>query len=134
MTFSVVILLIAFLWNFRNFGLLSFGVEAEEDEVETDKFVQKNANKSKSVHDVADDPKLSKQALKIDKQQGEHETTVESDDELALKEKTGRVRDKLKTKTTNKSNDKVNLPESDSDDDLTDELEKERKLKRQKKA
>lgn len=46
---------------FRNFGLLSFGEEAEEDEEETDSFVQKNAGKPKSTHDILDDPKLSKQ-------------------------------------------------------------------------
>lgn len=45
----------------RNFGLLSFGEEAEEDEEETDSFVQKNAGKPKSTHDILDDPKLSKQ-------------------------------------------------------------------------
>lgn len=44
----------------KNFGLLSFGNEAEEDEEETNVFVQKNAGKAKSTHDVLDDPKLSK--------------------------------------------------------------------------
>lgn len=44
----------------KNFGLLSFGNEAEEDEEETNEFVQKNAGKAKSTHDVLDDPKLSK--------------------------------------------------------------------------
>lgn len=45
----------------KNFGLLSFGNEAEEDEEETNVFVQKNAGKAKSTHDVLDDPKLSKE-------------------------------------------------------------------------
>lgn len=45
----------------RNFGLLSFGEEAEEDEDQTNDFVKKNAGKAKSTHDVLDDPKLSKE-------------------------------------------------------------------------
>lgn len=49
----------------RNFGLLSFGDEAEEDEEETDSYVQKNAGKAKSTHDVLDDPKLSKETVTI---------------------------------------------------------------------
>lgn len=53
--------------NSRNFGLLSFGAEAEEDEIETNEFVQKVSSKGKSTHDVLDDPKLSKASLKMDK-------------------------------------------------------------------
>lgn len=45
----------------RNFGLLSFGEEAEEDEEETESYVQKFAGKSKSTHDVLDDPTLSRE-------------------------------------------------------------------------
>lgn len=45
----------------KNFGLLSFGEEAEEDEVETNTFVQTLSGKAKSTHDVLDDPKLSKE-------------------------------------------------------------------------
>uniref|UniRef100_A0A182JTW0 Spliceosome-associated protein CWC27 homolog n=1 Tax=Anopheles christyi TaxID=43041 RepID=A0A182JTW0_9DIPT len=46
----------------KNFGLLSFGDEAEEEEFETQVYVQKNASgRGKSSHDVLDDPKLSKQ-------------------------------------------------------------------------
>ncbi|ALC43849.1 CG10907 [Drosophila busckii] len=51
----------------KNFGLLSFGEEAEGDEEETTIFVKKNAGKAKSLHDVADDPKLSKEAIKVPK-------------------------------------------------------------------
>lgn len=46
---------------FRNFGLLSFGNEAEEDEEETNEFVQKYSGKAKSTHDLLTDPKLSKE-------------------------------------------------------------------------
>lgn len=54
------ILLYCFFFR-RNFGLLSFGAEAEEDEEETDNFVQKYSGKAKSTHDVLDDPNLSKE-------------------------------------------------------------------------
>ncbi|XP_053663028.1 spliceosome-associated protein CWC27 homolog [Anopheles marshallii] len=46
----------------KNFGLLSFGDEAEEEELETKVYVQKIApGRGKSSHDVLDDPNLSKQ-------------------------------------------------------------------------
>uniref|UniRef100_A0A182WIY6 Spliceosome-associated protein CWC27 homolog n=1 Tax=Anopheles minimus TaxID=112268 RepID=A0A182WIY6_9DIPT len=46
----------------KNFGLLSFGDEAEEEEIETKVYVQKIApGRGKSSHDVLDDPNLSKQ-------------------------------------------------------------------------
>lgn len=47
--------------------MLSFGEEAEEDEEETNTFVKKIAGKAKSTHDVLDDPLLSKETLKIEK-------------------------------------------------------------------
>lgn len=139
--------------------MLSFGEEAEEDETLTNDFVQKNATKSKSVFDI--DPKLSKEAAQNEKKReldDDHfeENPVESDDEVTLKEKTDRIRDKLKklsksdqgAKSRTKPKDEPEresepepepAPEpdqhSDSDsDDYTNELEKERKLKRQKKA
>lgn len=129
----------------RNFGLLSFGEEAEEDETETNDFVQKNATKSKSVHDVINDPKLSKEAVQIEKSRKDddpiEENAVGAVDETPVKEKTERIRDKLKrvSKWDQPEKKKVE-PEiveqkSDSDsDDYGNELEKERKLKRQKKA
>ncbi|XP_068149711.1 spliceosome-associated protein CWC27 homolog [Drosophila tropicalis] len=51
----------------KNFGLLSFGEEAEDDEQETNVYVKKNAGKAKSLHDATDDPKLSKEAIQIPK-------------------------------------------------------------------
>lgn len=129
--------------NSRNFGLLSFGEEAEEDETETNDFVQKNASKSKSVHDVIDDPKLSKEALQVEKQKlaDDHvkEKQIESDDDATKAQKTDRIRDKLKNAPKSSKGEKRPAePEehqSDSDsDEFTNELERERKLKRQKKA
>ncbi|XP_017080156.2 spliceosome-associated protein CWC27 homolog [Drosophila eugracilis] len=51
----------------KNFGLLSFGEEAEGDEEETNVYVKKNAGKAKSLHDVTDDPKLSKEPIRVPK-------------------------------------------------------------------
>lgn len=59
--FISVIFEIFFLCVNRNFGLLSFGAEAEEDEEQTISFVQKNSGKPKSTHDILEDPKLSKE-------------------------------------------------------------------------
>lgn len=132
--------------------MLSFGEEAEDDETETTQYVKKNASKSKSVHDIVDDPKLSKETIKIPKSKGVRDESDSSDDghieeketDASLKEKTDRVRDKLK-KGTKPSDERASekvakvQPElkepSDSDsDEFTNELERERKRKQQKKA
>lgn len=47
----------------RNYKLLSFGEEAEEDELETLEETKKFEGKSKSTHDCLDDPKLSSQTI-----------------------------------------------------------------------
>lgn len=124
--------------------MLSFGEEAEQDETETIDFVQKNAIKSKSVHDVIDDPKLSKEAVQIEKSEHDdgpiEEKTVEPEDDEHLQEKTDRIRDKLKKSSKSNQSEKKDakteaLQQSDSDsDEFTNELERERKLKRRKEA
>lgn len=43
----------------RNFKLLSFGEEAEEDEEETAEANRKYSGRSKSTHDILNDPWLS---------------------------------------------------------------------------
>uniref|UniRef100_H2YFH0 Spliceosome-associated protein CWC27 homolog n=1 Tax=Ciona savignyi TaxID=51511 RepID=H2YFH0_CIOSA len=43
----------------KDFKLLSFGEEAEEEEIDVAEFAAKHATKSKSSHDLANDPKLS---------------------------------------------------------------------------
>ncbi|KAJ6643442.1 Spliceosome-associated protein CWC27 like [Pseudolycoriella hygida] len=131
----------------KNFGLLSFGDEAEEDEEETNKFVQTVAGKAKSTHDVLDDPKLSKETatfVKVEKDDDDDvnlpEQSVEDPEEVVAK-----IRDKLKSSRANvqssgtsskkeKSSEEV-VPVSDSDsDEFGNELEKERQIKRKKKA
>lgn len=147
---DILFKILLFYTFFRNFGLLSFGQEALEDETETVDFVQKNASKSKSVHDVIDDPKLSKETVVIEKRKNDdegpiEEGTIESDDETDKIEKAKRIRDKLKqstSKTDSKKDSKGKISQkktedndaSSSDDGYENELEKERRLEKQKKV
>lgn len=63
---------------FRNFKLLSFGEEAEEDEEETLELNKKFAGKAKSAHDSLSDPKLSSQpAVEVSSKDGEESKTKE---------------------------------------------------------
>lgn len=52
--------------NFRNFKLLSFGEEAEEDEEELIDVVKEYSGRPKSTHDVLKDPQLSSEPAVID--------------------------------------------------------------------
>ncbi|XP_037936037.1 spliceosome-associated protein CWC27 homolog [Teleopsis dalmanni] len=126
----------------KNFGLLSFGEEAEEDEEETNVFVQKNAGKAKSMHDIVDDPKLSKQVIKI-----EHLSDVELDGDNAVvikeekelqEEYMQRIKNKLSSKSTRtikrEDHPKIKIEDTDSEDDvlLTHEEEKRREANSRK--
>lgn len=131
---------------YRNFGLLSFGEEAEEDEEETNQFVQKNAGKAKSMHDVVDDPKLSKDALRIE------DTNIRTDDELEeerklacvkeepvddddIEERRQRIKDKLQLKAKETKNiiktetAEIKNELSDSDEDVLLTQEQDHKIK-----
>lgn len=83
---------------YRNFKLLSFGEEAEEDEEESTRENVKFVGKGKSTHDVLDDPKLSKQ---IDEMDENDDAEIDSEDEEAVKaqklEQLENIRKKLKT-------------------------------------
>ncbi|XP_050073116.1 spliceosome-associated protein CWC27 homolog [Anopheles maculipalpis] len=140
----------------KNFGLLSFGDEAEEEELEANVFVQKNGpGRGKSSHDVLDDPKLSKQtsissAEESKKRQRSPDSRDHSSaDEEELSSSYGRskatqaeqddlnnVREKLKRKADDKRNEKsVPVPdanESDSDSDY--ELDGDRKKEKREQA
>uniref|UniRef100_A0A0A1XA14 Spliceosome-associated protein CWC27 homolog n=1 Tax=Zeugodacus cucurbitae TaxID=28588 RepID=A0A0A1XA14_ZEUCU len=136
----------------KNFGLLSFGEEAEEDEEETNQFVQKNAGKAKSMHDVVDDPKLSKDALPIEgsNTRSDDEEELEEERRLALvkkeplddddmEERRQRIKDKLQLKTNETKKliktETIEIKEelSDSDEDVLLTQEQERKIKSEKK-
>ena len=82
-----------YIWNLvstcRNFKLLSFGDEAEEDEEESVAVSKKLAFKSKSSHDLTNDPKLSSvPAVEVPSRKGPSEElqSSEEDDEPPSKE------------------------------------------------
>lgn len=91
-------------WSFRfsrNFKLLSFGEEAEEDEEETIEVNKKFAGKGKSAHDTLADPKLSAQtAVEVTKAEESHEEDEDSDEvtEVDKKGMTDRIKNKLLSK------------------------------------
>ncbi|KOB69882.1 putative serologically defined colon cancer antigen 10, partial [Operophtera brumata] len=107
----------------KNFGLLSFGDEAEEDETE----VQEYRGKPKSTHDLLEDPKLSKLTAEeeIKKKQIQTETTVTN------------IRDKLTSKKRESSTDRESKKikgggerdERDSDGDSGGESPLKREMK-----
>ncbi|XP_073836105.1 spliceosome-associated protein CWC27 homolog isoform X2 [Musca autumnalis] len=130
----------------KNFGLLSFGEEAEEDEVETTEFVQKNAGKAKSLHDVVDDPKLSKEPVKVklesesnSESEGEWKVPIKEEplDDDELHDRKQRIKDKLKSRISEiskKSKAPIKTEEiSDSDDDQLLTHEDEKRLQKEKK-
>jgi len=116
----------------KNFKLLSFGQEAEEDEEETAIEAKKFSGKSKSTHDVLDDPKLSSEPTISTAVEGSSEEVAEPDPEEQLEN----IRKKLKG-----NHKKLVAKKAPQDDDLepADELEsylfeerhKERKRKRE---
>lgn len=106
----------------KNFGLLSFGEEAEGDEQETTIFVKQNAGKAKSLHDATDDPKLSKEPIKVPKtERASSEEPLSDDCEEEKPRKTNCsdiIKSKLsKSKSTLAKPVKVELKSESEDDD-----------------
>ncbi|XP_071053703.1 spliceosome-associated protein CWC27 homolog [Onthophagus taurus] len=85
----------------KNFKLLSFGAEAEEDEEESIKESGKFVGKGKSTHDILDDPKLSAKTLKEEekeKKSGKKDSDVEEEDDGPNpEEQLENIRKKLKS-------------------------------------
>ncbi|KNC27162.1 hypothetical protein FF38_13849 [Lucilia cuprina] len=132
----------------KNFGLLSFGEEAEDYEVETNQFVQKNAGKAKSLHDVVDDPKLSKEPIKVKTEKPDEEESEPEDYHVIIKEerldedesaeRKQRIKDKLKSKLNKNSKShvkpaEIKIESSDSEDDMLLTHEQEKKQQSEKK-
>ncbi|PSN39805.1 Peptidyl-prolyl cis-trans isomerase CWC27 [Blattella germanica] len=122
----------------KNFKLLSFGEEAEEDEEETNEANRKYSGRSKSTHDILNDPNLSNvPAVETKKTEGEEENdSALSEDEECIaennlstkdSEEVDNIRKKLrmdkgsgsKTVTTKLSKDSEH--EEDSDGERHDE-------------
>nr|APA34013.1 seminal fluid protein [Nilaparvata lugens] len=118
----------------KNYKLLSFGEEAEEDEEESVVASKAFAGKSKSTHDLLDDPKLSAMPA-VDKEQSSA-SDQDSDSDQSRQKTVENVRSKLK-----KSSNKSRIPEPEPDKVVDDEEEfeeydfhKEKREERKRKA
>ncbi|KAL0809649.1 hypothetical protein ABMA28_011172 [Loxostege sticticalis] len=124
----------------KNFGLLSFGEEAEEDEGEAVEY----RGKPKSTHDLLDDPKLSKKtAAELETEvedEADQQSSVEDEEK---KQKTAAavtsIRDKLNAKkrerTPDKESNKRKKEDTESEEEKEEEeyyLGKERDMERKK--
>ncbi|XP_052743172.1 spliceosome-associated protein CWC27 homolog isoform X2 [Bicyclus anynana] len=116
----------------KNFGLLSFGEEAEEDEGEAQEF----RGKPKSTHDLLEDPKLSKKtAAELEQEQEESSKETEKK-KMETEAAVSNIRDKLKKRekspeiSKSEDNDSKRRKESDSEEEYY--LGKEKDMERQK--
>ncbi|CAM1291843.1 CWC27 (predicted), partial [Pycnogonum litorale] len=98
----------------KNFSLLSFGQEAEEDEEEVDSVTSIMKIKSKSSHDLTDDPSLSSVPA-VDVVKRDHDEDVE-----ALQEKLESIRKKLKRDDTDQKVTDESKVNADDNDDIED--------------
>lgn len=115
----------------KNFKLLSFGEEAEEDEEISTRESEKFAAKGKSSHDILNDPKLSSQTEEIttNDKGDEEEDTGKQLENIRKKLKTGSKKSKPVETVTKK-------PDSDHENDSDSEeyyLHKSRDQEKQKK-
>lgn len=110
----------------KNFGLLSFGDEAENDEAQVVSFEKQKLSKCKSSHDVLNDPKLSKESIKIVSLKISDSVGAE-DNELE------KIKEKLHTKIKNIPKMKDSSESSDDEDHLkTIEQEKQLQIEEKK--
>lgn len=110
----------------KDYKLLSFGEEAEEDEVETSRENVRYSGKSKSTHDILDDPKLSKN---IEENILNSEETEE--EALQREKELENIKSKLSKKKEKK---KFDLEPSTDDADINEYyLNKDRNDERKKK-
>ncbi|XP_030022346.2 spliceosome-associated protein CWC27 homolog isoform X1 [Manduca sexta] len=122
----------------KNFGLLSFGEEAEEDEGEA----QEYRGKPKSTHDLLEDPKLSKKtAAELELEQDSNMELSNKEEEIKKEETAAAVsniRDKLSSKKRERSSDRDSKRRKEEEEEKESESEeeyyigKERDMERQK--
>lgn len=139
----------------KNFNLLSFGEEAEEDEEESVILNKKFSNKGKSAHDHLTDPKLSAQPAieptgppnkkkKEDRSsdwESDEEMKTQEEMEIIKKEKEAmkeRIKSKLRdTKKESKKVENFKVDDDEGDKDIKDDeyyLGKDRDEERKKKV
>ena len=108
--------------------------------------MQKNAGKAKSLHDVVDDPKLSKQPINVktekkdieesDTEPGDYNVVIKEEivDEEEAAERRQRIKDKLKSKTKIPlTTNQIKIENSDSEEDLLLTHEQEKRKQSEKK-
>ncbi|XP_075215510.1 spliceosome-associated protein CWC27 homolog [Lycorma delicatula] len=124
----------------KNYKLLSFGEEAEEDEEEAAEASKAFAGRSKSTHDVLDDPKLSSLPA-IESQDSKLDGISDDDSSSSVdlektREQVERVKNKLTKLDAEVDKKKLKLEENDNDDEPFEEYDfhKERREERKKKA
>ncbi|XP_013136772.1 PREDICTED: peptidyl-prolyl cis-trans isomerase CWC27 homolog isoform X1 [Papilio polytes] len=110
----------------KNFGLLSFGEEAEQDEDEA----QEYRGKPKSTHDLLEDPKLSKKtAAELELEEESMKEEISNKDVEKKKEETvaavNNIRDKLSSKKRGKSPDNESNKRKKEDSDKESSAEEE---------
>lgn len=125
----------------KNFKLLSFGEEAEEDEEQVASVNEKLGGRGKSTHDVLDDPNLSSiPAVEIQKGEADSDSdALSGDDQTAEKDSdTEENRHKVEAvKNKLKKGDKKPTAENSETSDSEDEesfLAKERREQRKRKV
>lgn len=115
----------------KNFKLLSFGEEAEEDEEELIDAVKEYSGRPKSTHDVLKDPQLSSEPAVID-------NALTDDITIPFNDQTSKISiDDVRSKLSSNSKNKKFVPKSveqsneeDSDDyELGKDLREEKKRK-----
>ncbi|XP_060530579.1 spliceosome-associated protein CWC27 homolog [Cylas formicarius] len=116
----------------KNFKLLSFGEEAEEDEEVSARENVKLSGKGKSSHDMLNDPKLSAQTDKIPEIKEEEIDAEEQLENIRKKLKTGHKKSKPASSRKSQASEIIDV---DDDADLEEYyLHKDRDMERKKKV
>ncbi|XP_040580230.2 LOW QUALITY PROTEIN: spliceosome-associated protein CWC27 homolog [Lepeophtheirus salmonis] len=111
----------------KDFKLLSFGDEAEEEEDDLEETLKKEVSKpsGKSSHDLLEDPKLLKSSIKLENEDAESpERKLEETNEDTLIS----IRDKLKRKSIKKV---IEIKSSSSEGESEDEEVKEKRRRKE---
>jgi len=113
----------------KNFKLLSFGDEAFEDEQDFSEFDCSAPKKSKSSHDLLEDPTLSSKTLEEVKEEENKEDEIKESDSMEVK--VSKIRDKLtnKDKPENETKNvwKINKDNIEDEADSVKRLQQESK-------
>ena len=131
----------------KDFSLISFGEEAEEEENDLEAVQKSYRNKSKSSHDLLDDPKLSSEVGKNEKPSNNEQALSEDQDDVQIRNENKRkvddetdissIRSKLQRKNEqkhelkNKSKADNEYDTDDDDEELTSQKRKREEIKRE---